>query len=90
MREIGVSHLPGHHVGYCLQGDPATRAEASHTEVIDQCLVGQMGVQEARTVVADWEVVLRLQGSTSGPDLTEVDDRPVDKSQESRPLDQAQ
>ena len=73
-RLINGSHFPGHHVGYRSQGDPATRAEASHTKVIDQCLAGQTGVQEERTAVADWEVVPRLQGSTSGPDLSEVDD----------------
>ena len=73
-RPINSSHFPGHHVGYRSQGDPATRVEASHTEVIDQCLAGQMGVQEARTVVTDWEVVPRLQGITSGLDLSEADD----------------
>ena len=37
-------------------------------------MAGQMGVQEVRTAVADWEVVPHLQGSASGPDLSESDD----------------
>ena len=38
-------------------------------------------MQEVRTVVADWEVVPRLQDSTRGTVFSEADDQLVDKSQ---------